>query len=44
MWAARRYRLQVELGYPDPDERPDPEVLIAMLMELLSGRDARPAP
>jgi hypothetical protein len=42
MWAARRYRLDVELGYPDPDERPDPEVLIAMMKTLLSGRDGRP--
>jgi hypothetical protein len=42
VWAARRYRLQVELGYPDPDERPHPDLLTAMLMELLSGRDAKP--
>jgi hypothetical protein len=42
-WAARRYRLQVELGYPDPDERPDTEVVLAMLTTLLSGVDARPA-
>lgn len=37
MWSARRYRLVLELGYPDPDRRPDPQVLVARLMELLSG-------
>lgn len=42
MWAARRYRLQVELGYPDPDERPGTEVILAMMTTLLSGKDARP--
>ncbi len=42
MWAARRYRLHVELGYPDPDQRPDRQAVIAMLKTLLSGKDARP--
>jgi hypothetical protein len=42
MWAARRFRLQVDLGYADSDERPDPQTVIAMMMLLLSGRAARP--
>lgn len=42
MWAARRYRLHVELGYADPDQRPDPQAVIAMMKTLLSGKDALP--
>lgn len=42
IWAARRFRLMLVLGYPDPDGRPEWATLNAMLMELFSGRDARP--
>jgi hypothetical protein len=42
IWAARRYRLQIEVAYPDPDDRPDLAALTETITALLSGRDAAP--
>ncbi|KYG03834.1 hypothetical protein BE21_49870 [Sorangium cellulosum] len=42
IWAARRYRLQIEVAFPDPDDRPG-AWLSGALMALLSGPDAAPA-
>lgn len=42
IWAARRFRLLVELAYPDPDDRYDVESIRATIEGLLSGRDAVP--
>lgn len=43
IWTARRYRVQLELSYADPDERPSTTTLIAALKARLSGRRSVPA-
>jgi hypothetical protein len=42
LWAARRFRLLVELAFPDPDEGYDVEQLRTAIEGLLSGPDATP--
>lgn len=42
IWVARRYRLEVQLAYSDPDDRPSTASLIAAIKARLSGPDSVP--